>query len=142
MCPQQRARHLAYAEPSKEVKGWMAAAKQRVRARPAQERTESEKNPQHDSDSKLHQDVLIGQLKAEEARSRIRQKRLHEQNLRAQEIKLMISCQPNAHSALRLQRLLLPQERKMNSTDTLNQQQRQRVEEILKDEKGLTMIRR
>ncbi|XP_037397576.1 uncharacterized protein LOC108435208 isoform X3 [Pygocentrus nattereri] len=80
MCPQQRARHLAYAEPSKEAKGWMAASKQRVRARLAQERTASEKNPQHGLDSKLHQDVLVGQLKADEARNRIRRMRLQYQN--------------------------------------------------------------
>ncbi|KAL7860072.1 hypothetical protein SRHO_G00152190 [Serrasalmus rhombeus] len=141
MCPQQRARHLAYAEPSKEAKGWMAASKQRVRAQLAQERTASEKNPQHGLDSKLHQDVLVGQLKADEARNRIRRMRLQYQNLRAQEINLMISCQPSAQSAVRLELLLSAQERKMNSTDSLDQLQRRRVEEILEDERGLTIIR-
>ncbi|XP_037397575.1 protein LKAAEAR1 isoform X2 [Pygocentrus nattereri] len=128
MCPQQRARHLAYAEPSKEAKGWMAASKQRVRARLAQERTASEKNPQHGLDSKLHQDVLVGQLKADEARNRIRRMRLQYQN-------------PSAQSAVRLELLLSAQERKMNSTDSLDQLQRRRVEEILEDERGLTIIR-
>ncbi|XP_072553573.1 protein LKAAEAR1-like [Salminus brasiliensis] len=143
MCPQQRARHLAYAEPSKEAKGWMAASRQRIHARLAQQRAEREKSPQRVSDSKLHQDVLIGQLKAAEARNRIVQMRLQYQNLRAraQEINLMISCQPSAQSAVRLELLLLAQEKKTDIIDGLDQPQRQRVEEILEDEKGLTIIR-
>uniref|UniRef100_A0A8B9R7B2 Uncharacterized protein n=1 Tax=Astyanax mexicanus TaxID=7994 RepID=A0A8B9R7B2_ASTMX len=142
MCPQQRARHLAYAEPSKEAKGWMAASRQWVHARLAQQK--AERNPQRVLDSKLHQDELIGQLKATEARNRIRQMRQQYHNLKAQEINLMISCQPSAQSAVRLELLLQAQEKKnkkTNISDGLDQLQRQRVEEILEDEKGLTIIR-
>ncbi|XP_066526218.1 protein LKAAEAR1-like [Hoplias malabaricus] len=140
MCPQQRARHLAYTEPSKEAKGWMETSRQRVLSWVAQERREQEKYRLQVLPSKLHQDKVVGQLKAAEARYRIRHMRLQYQNLKAQEINVMISCQSSAQSAARLE-LLLAQERKSNSTDSLDQLQRRRVEEILEDERGLTVIR-
>ncbi|XP_053500424.1 uncharacterized protein LOC128619928 isoform X2 [Ictalurus furcatus] len=94
MCPQQKARYLAYAEPSKEIQAWMAACHKRIHSRLAHEREKAwGKNPLQDLDSKLHQDTLIGQLKAAEARNRIRQMTLHCHNLKA--IKQMahhISC--------------------------------------------------
>ncbi|XP_026877436.2 protein LKAAEAR1 [Electrophorus electricus] len=141
MCPQQRARYLAYAEPSKEVRGWMAASRQRVSTRLSQERKERQKDQLQVPDSKLRQDALIGQLKAAEARNRIRQMRLQYQNLREQEMNLMISCQSNAQSAIRLELLLLAREKRVNIRDSLDQLQRRRVEEILEDDKGLTIIR-
>lgn len=83
MCPQQKARFLAYAEPSKEVQAWMAASHQRVVSRLAHVREKAqEKNPLQDLDSKLHHDTLIGQLKAAEARNRIRQMRQECHNLK------------------------------------------------------------
>ncbi|XP_076840302.1 protein LKAAEAR1-like isoform X2 [Brachyhypopomus gauderio] len=136
---QYRARLLAHAEPSREARGWMEACRQRVCARLAQERKD-QKDPLQTSDSKSRQHALIGQLKAAEARNRIRQKRLQEEILEAQETKLTISCQSDAHSAARLELLLTPQKR-MNIPDSLNQRQRRRLEEILADEKDLTIIR-
>ncbi|XP_048034324.1 uncharacterized protein LOC125260153 isoform X2 [Megalobrama amblycephala] len=59
-----------------------------------------------------------------------------------QEINLMISCQSNAQRAVRLEHLLTVRERKINHTDCMDQLQRRRVEEILEDEKGLTINRR
>lgn len=83
MCPQQKARNLAYAEPSKEVRAWMAASQQRVFSILAHERKKAwENNPLQELDSKLHHDTLIGQLKAAEARNRIRQMRLQCHNLK------------------------------------------------------------
>lgn len=83
MCPQQKARYLAYAEPSKEIQAWMAACHKRIHSRLAHEREKAwRKNPLQDLDSKLHQDTLIGQLKAAEARNRIRQMTLHCHNLK------------------------------------------------------------
>lgn len=80
MCPQQKARYLAYAEPSKEVQAWMAASQQRVLAHKREKVWVND--PLQDLDSKLHHDTLIGQLKAAEARNRIRQMRLHCHNLK------------------------------------------------------------
>ncbi|KAK1801673.1 hypothetical protein P4O66_022316, partial [Electrophorus voltai] len=58
-----------------------------------------------------------------------------------QEMNLMISCQSNAQSAIRLELLLLAREKRVNIRDSLDQLQRRRVEEILEDDKGLTIIR-
>ncbi|KAF7695988.1 protein LKAAEAR1-like isoform X2 [Silurus meridionalis] len=141
MCPQQKARILAYAEPSKEVRAWMAASQQRIHSRLAHEKEKvSRENPLQDMESKLHNDTLTGQLKAAEARNRIRQMRLKCHNLKMQEINLMISSQACVQSAVRLE-LLLTNEKQRNHADSLDQLQRQRVEEILEDEKGLTLIR-
>lgn len=83
MCAQQKARHQAYAEPSKEVRTWMAASQQRIISRLANERQNVlEINRFQDLDSKLHHDTLIGQLKAAEARNRIRHLRLQCHNLK------------------------------------------------------------
>ncbi|XP_047663387.1 protein LKAAEAR1 [Tachysurus fulvidraco] len=142
MCPQQKARYLAYAEPSKEVQAWMAASNQRILSRLAHERKKScVENPTQDQNTKVNHDTLIGQLKAAEARNRIRQMRLKYHNLKMQEINLMISSQASVQSAVRLQ-LLLATEKQRNNADCLDQLQRRRVEEILDDEKGLTIIRR
>ncbi|XP_060792654.1 protein LKAAEAR1-like [Neoarius graeffei] len=142
MCPQQKARYLAYAEPSKEVQAWMAASHQRVVSRLAHLKEKAQgKNSVQDLDSKLHHDTLIGQLKAAEARNRIRQMRQQCHNLKMREFNLMISSQANVQSAVRLE-LLLAKEKQRNNADSLDQLQRRRVEEILEDEKGLTIIRR
>lgn len=83
MCPQQKARHQAYAEPSKEVRAWMAASQQRIISRLAKEKQNAlEKNHFQDLDLKLHHGTLIGQLKAAEARNRIHHLRLQCHNLK------------------------------------------------------------
>lgn len=77
MCPQQKARYLVYAEPSKEVQAWMAASHQRVLSRLAHEKEKAwGSNSLQDQNSKLTHDTLTGQLKAAEARDRIHQMRL------------------------------------------------------------------
>ncbi|XP_030623580.1 protein LKAAEAR1-like [Chanos chanos] len=138
MCPQQKARYLAYAEPSKNVGGSVAIAKQRVRVF-IHEKREQEKQLLQSAEEKKCQDALIGQLKAAEARKRVHQKRLLYQKLK--EINFLISCQPTALSALRLKLLLPSRDIKMDRTDPLDKKQRRRVEEILGDEKDLTIIR-
>lgn len=83
MCPQQKARYLAYAEPSKEIQAWIAASHQRVLSRIAHEKKKAwGKHPLQDLNSKLNHDTLIGQLKAAEASNRIRQMRLQCHNLK------------------------------------------------------------
>ncbi|XP_051961957.1 protein LKAAEAR1-like [Xyrauchen texanus] len=140
MCPQQRARYQVYSEPSKEAQGWMAAASQRVSAHLINQNSRQIINPASAADARHNK--LTAQLKAAEARNRVRQLRLRYQDLRAQEINLMISCQCNAQRAVRLEQLLPVRERKINHTESMDQLQRQRVEEILEDEKGLTIHRR
>ncbi|KAL2103513.1 hypothetical protein ACEWY4_000381 [Coilia grayii] len=150
MCPQQRARCQAYLEPSKEAQRSMSLAKQRVCATIAKEK--SLQNDNTTGDMKKRQDSLIGQLKAAEARNRIRQMRLNYHNFRAesplflanlqaQEINVMISSQTTAQGALRVELLLPASESKMKTSDSLGKLQRRRVEEILDDERGLTLNR-
>ncbi|XP_073679720.1 protein LKAAEAR1-like [Garra rufa] len=139
MCPQQRARHEAYSELSKEAQSWMAAARLRVHAH--------QNNQKPRQVCKLtaaaeRQNQLTAQLKAAEARNRVRQLRQHYEHLKEQEINLMISCQSNAQRAVRLEQLLPVRERKIIHTECMDQLQRRRVEEILEDEKGLTINHR
>lgn len=83
MCPQQRARYQAYMEPPKEAQRNMALANQRVCAAITREKGNEESNSCRSiSDDKMRQDALVGQLKAAEARSRIRQMRLKYHNIR------------------------------------------------------------
>ncbi|XP_036803710.1 protein LKAAEAR1 [Oncorhynchus mykiss] len=149
MCPQQRARYLAYEEPPKEAKTWMAMSRQRVSAwesSGAGGKRHTTVGHHHcderDEEEKKRQDLIIGQLKAAEARNRVRQMRLQYRSMRTQEINLMISCQSSAQTAVRLELLLPTEESKINTIDCLDKLQRKRVEEILDDEKGLTITRR
>ncbi|XP_055788725.1 uncharacterized protein LOC129861368 isoform X2 [Salvelinus fontinalis] len=149
MCPQQRARYLAYEEPPKEAKTWMAMSRQRVSAwqsSGAGGKRHTSVGHHHcderDEEEKRRQDLIIGQLKAAEARNRVRQMRLQYRSMRTQEINLMISCQSNAQTAVRLELLLPTEESKINAIDCLDKLQRKRVEEILDDDKGLTLTRR
>ncbi|XP_056105966.1 protein LKAAEAR1-like [Rhinichthys klamathensis goyatoka] len=139
MCPQQRARHEAYNEPSKQTQRWMEEARQRVCAH-----LNHQKSCQVCTSTAAaeRQNQLTAQLKAAEARNRVRQLRLHYQDLKEQEINLMISCQSTAQRAVRLEHLLTVSQRKINHTDCMDQLQRRRVEEILEDEEGLTINRR
>uniref|UniRef100_A0AAZ3QB51 Protein LKAAEAR1 n=2 Tax=Oncorhynchus tshawytscha TaxID=74940 RepID=A0AAZ3QB51_ONCTS len=149
MCPQQRARYLAYEEPPKEAKTWMAMSRQRVSAWESSgaggkrhTTVGHHQCDERDEEEKKRQDLIIGQLKAAEARNRVRQMRLQYRSMRTQEINLMISCQSSAQTAVRLELLLPTEESKINTIDCLDKLQRKRVEEILDDEKGLTITRR
>lgn len=72
MCPQQRARHLTYQEQSKDVRKAVTASEHRIRERHAATRENVlAANATQEEERKL-QGTLIGQLKAAEARNRIR----------------------------------------------------------------------
>ncbi|XP_035236831.1 protein LKAAEAR1-like isoform X2 [Anguilla anguilla] len=129
MCPQQRARYLAYEEPSKEVQKVMSVTNQRLCARKAEARKNQE-TAQNEDLEKKRQDTLIGQLKAAEARNRIRHMRLRYQNRR-----------PTALKAVRLEMLLPTKVSQLRGCDSLDRLERRRIEEILEDEKGLTINR-
>ncbi|KAI1892856.1 hypothetical protein AGOR_G00137830 [Albula goreensis] len=140
MCPQQRARYQAYVEPSKEVQKMISVTNQRLRERTAGGKQQKEITQKKDPEKK-RQDTLIGQLKAAEARNRSRLMRLRYQNTRAKEIKVMIACQSTALNAVRLETLLPTKVTKLSIRDSLDRAERSRVEEILEDEKGLTINR-
>ncbi|KAG2461795.1 LKAM1 protein, partial [Polypterus senegalus] len=120
MNPQEKARYLAYKEPSKEIRSAILCSQQRL-----QQWSKESKNtlkttiPQRDEEYRKHEN-LIGQLKAAEARNRIRLMRLKYQSFRVEEVNHFISCQPTAQRALRLE-LLLPRKIDTSSPgDTLD----------------------
>ncbi|CAM9422710.1 unnamed protein product [Lampetra fluviatilis] len=84
---------------------------------------------------------LIGQLKAAEARARIRALRLHYQRIRANEINHLVASQPTATKAMRLEALLPTKPSSPEPPDPLDKLQRFRIEQILEDEQGLTTKR-
>ncbi|XP_023659883.1 protein LKAAEAR1 [Paramormyrops kingsleyae] len=141
MCPQQRARQLAYQEQSKDVRKAVTASEHRVRERCAAARENVPAADATQEEERKLRGALIGQLKAAEARDRIRLMRLRYQTLRTQEINLMISWQSTAQNAIRLHLLMPVKEDKVALHDTLDKIQRARVEQLLEDKQGLTFIR-
>uniref|UniRef100_A0A8C7PKC6 Uncharacterized protein n=1 Tax=Oncorhynchus mykiss TaxID=8022 RepID=A0A8C7PKC6_ONCMY len=120
MCPQQRARYLAYEEPPKErVSAWESSGAGGKRHTTVGHHHCDER----DEEEKKRQDLIIGQLKAAEARNRVRQMRLQYRSMRTQEINLMISCQSSAQTAVRLELLLPTEESKINTIDCLDKLQ-------------------
>uniref|UniRef100_W5MDE6 LKAAEAR motif containing 1 n=2 Tax=Lepisosteus oculatus TaxID=7918 RepID=W5MDE6_LEPOC len=138
----QKARYLAYEEPSKEVVNSVLISKQRLRGRAPVSRN-PQKNPDPEAEEQQRkQDTVIGQLRAAEARNRVRSMRVRYQSMRAQEINHLISCQPTAQKAVRLELLLPAKLEKISpGNDAVDKLERKRIEEILEDERGLTINR-
>jgi len=135
--PVQKSRYNAYEEPSKDVVERLANTKKRL----VDEKKEREKqNPKPTKEELVEKDQhakLIGQLKAAEARNRIRIMRLRYQANKAQEINHLISCQPSAMKAVRLQALVPSKSDITEKNDTLEKLARDQVEALLNDETNL-----
>jgi len=140
MGSQAQARYMAYEEKPKEVLDKVDAAQKRIKDIIAKNRNYG-RNPEEEDERRKHSS-LIGQLKAAEARNRIRVMRLQYQAMRAHEIKHLIACQPTSLKALRFEALVPPVMDISNPGDGLNKLQRERVESILEDELGLTTNRK
>ncbi|XP_071958008.1 uncharacterized protein [Antedon mediterranea] len=138
--PVQRSKYLAYEEPSKNALEAISNSKKRVQEK-QKKLNENEKIKNEFNVEKEQHSQLIGQLKAAEARNRLRVIRLRYQANRAQEVKHLISCQPTAIKAVRLQVLVPPYPDNDSPGDALDKLQRKRVEELLEDEKCLTTDR-
>ena len=106
LAPQQRSRYLAYEEPPKKVSEGMAYSKKMLLEKQKQYQRDNAPTPEDDRMERDKHAKLIGQLKAAEARNRLRIMRLRYQANRAQEISHLISCQPTALKAVRLQALV------------------------------------
>ncbi|XP_068117981.1 protein LKAAEAR1 isoform X2 [Hyperolius riggenbachi] len=131
----QRARHLAYEPPSKSVAASIAATQTRLREhvlKSVGQTLQQAADPEQEKQAKV-----VGQLKAAEARNRIRLMRFRFQCMRAQELNNLISCQPTARDAIRLEVFLPPRPHKEGSQDRLRGLERERVESLLMDDKGL-----
>ncbi|XP_077990191.1 protein LKAAEAR1-like [Glandiceps talaboti] len=141
MAPQERSKYLAYEEPPKHVAEAMAKTKTRITEQKKQDKKKTEPRPMEEELDKEKHSKLIGQLKAAEARNRLRVMRLRYQANRAEEVKHLIACQPTSLKAVRLQALVPPYPESISSSDALDSLQRERVETILEDERGLTINR-
>ncbi|XP_033646520.1 protein LKAAEAR1-like [Asterias rubens] len=140
MNPTQRSKYLAYEGATKQAAEGIENSKMRVLEQKKMDLMSSKKAAEVDVEKEKHSQ-LIGQLKAAEARNRLRVMRLRYQNNRAQEVKHLISCQPTAIKAVRLQAMVPPVPDRNSPGDELDKLQRTRVETILEDERGLTINR-
>lgn len=137
MAPQQRSRYFAYEKPSKSVAEAQEKVKRRLLDAHKQLKLHSS-GPTADERREAQQhEKLIGQLKAAEARNRIRIMRLRYHTNRAQEIGHLVACQPTALTAVRLQALLPAKPESDVLSDSLDKFYRERVEKLLEDGGGL-----
>ncbi|RDD47775.1 Protein LKAAEAR1 [Trichoplax sp. H2] len=95
---------------------------------------------QFDEEKEKHSQ-LIGQLKAAEARNRLRLMRIRYENNREAEMNHLIACQPTSLRAIRLQTLVPPRPKPTQFDDLLDKLERVRVENIIEDDRELTITR-
>ena len=136
--PVQRSRYLAYESASKQTAQGMCEARKRIHEKRKSEIKHSagKRNPEKEKHARL-----IGQLKAAEARNRIRLMRLRYTGNKASEMNNLIACQPSAIKAVRLQCLVPPHPEKIVIRDLLGKDERSRVDVLLEDEQNLTTNR-
>jgi hypothetical protein len=93
---------------------------------------------------KIRHERLIGQLKAAEARNRIRMMKMRYLNNRDDDVDYLIECQPTAVKAIRLEAFLSNKKSKEDKDlhmDDLTPIQRRRLEALVDDSKGLLITR-
>ncbi|KAL9961476.1 hypothetical protein ACROYT_G030422 [Oculina patagonica] len=139
--PQQKSKYLAYEPAPKECSEAMSAARKRLKDLDKSRRKQQKPAPIEEVVENEKHTKIIGQLKAAEARNRIRLMRLRYQNNRSSEVTHLISCQPTALKAVRLQSLVPPSPDKIYIRDLLVKNERYRVNSLLEDETGLETAR-
>ncbi|XP_067937694.1 protein LKAAEAR1-like [Watersipora subatra] len=132
-----RSRYTAYEEPSKQVAEIQEATKKRLVEEKKARALKNAPPTMEELVEKRQHAQLIGQLKAAEARNRIRIMRLRYHANRGQEINHLISCQPSALKAVRLQALVPAKSDLTEHGDTLEKLSRDRVEALLNDNTNL-----
>ncbi|CAL1538715.1 unnamed protein product [Lymnaea stagnalis] len=135
--PQVKSRYMAYQEPPKDIADAQAITRKRLLDRKKKIEIQKPNLSDKEAEEREKHAKLIGQLKAAEARNRLRIMRLRYQANRAQEISHLIACQPVALKAVRLQALVPPHVEIKEKGDMLDKFSRQRVEALLKDMQGL-----
>ncbi|KAK0064902.1 protein LKAAEAR1 [Biomphalaria pfeifferi] len=131
-----KSRIMAYHEPPKDIQDAQYNTKKRLIERRKLLQGQNLTSEKEDTEKEKHA-KLIGQLKAAEARNRLRTIRLRYQANKAQEISHLIACQPVALKAVRLQALVPPHSEIKEKGDLLDKFSRHRVEALLNDMKGL-----
>ncbi|CAB4018685.1 Hypothetical predicted protein [Paramuricea clavata] len=138
--PVQRSRYMAYESSSKQAAQGMCEARRRIHERRKSETKHAMESDTTDPQKEKHA-RLIGQLKAAEARNRIRLMRIRYTGNKASEMNNLIACQPTAIKAVRLQCLVPPHPEKIVIRDLLGKDERSRVDVLLEDELNLTTNR-
>ncbi|XP_077109075.1 protein LKAAEAR1 [Ranitomeya variabilis] len=139
MDPMQKARYMAYEQPSKAIAASLVMTQNRLKEHAL--KTVSGPKQQVLDPEQERQKKVVGQLKAAEARNRIRLLRIRFQFNRAQEINNLISCQLTARDAIRLEVFLPPRPHADKTCDPLRRLERERVESLLEDDEGLMTSR-
>lgn len=107
LAPQALSRFMAYEPPSKEMLSAKEACVKRVREfRKCRER---EVCVQSDSVAMSRHRELIGELKAAEARSRLRDARIRYESNQVREVNHLITCQPTTCEAVRFEAFVPPE---------------------------------
>ncbi|XP_037357566.1 protein LKAAEAR1 [Talpa occidentalis] len=135
MSPAQRRRQLLFGDPREDG---AAAASEDAGCREPDPRAW----PPPPGPPAQRQDLLLGVLKAAEARGRLRALRLRYTRMRAEEISLLIRLQASARAAVRLELFLPPQLKPTRIPDPLERQERRRVEAILEEKVEDSIFRR
>lgn len=138
--PVQRSKYLAYEAAPKKVADSVAHSSKRVLEKKREDQDMLMEEEYVDVEREKHSQ-LIGQLKAAEARNRLRTMRIRYQNNRAAEVKHLISCQPTAIKAVRLQAMVPSVPDRGSPGDDMDKLERKRVEDLVEDEYGLTINR-
>merc|ERR1711976_957851 len=141
LAPQLKSRYMAYEEPPKSVAEAQMSTKKRLIDLKKRRLKQNQPPSTMEIDEKDKHEKLIGQLKAAEARNRIRIMRLRYEANRAQEINHLTACQPTARKAVRMQALLPVRPEDRSQGDTLDKLSRARVECLLEDAQGILISR-
>lgn len=141
LAPQQRSKYLAYEEPPKDILEAKTQAAKRLAEQKKQKLKDEKTKSLEENEDQVNQSKLIGQLKAAEARNRIRIMRLRYEANRSQEVNHLIACQPTARKAVRLQALVPAKLESRGGGDKLDKLSRARVEALLDDGQGLLTLR-
>ncbi|CAD5119200.1 DgyrCDS7835 [Dimorphilus gyrociliatus] len=142
--PTLRSRYLAYEEPSKRVTDLQSSIKKRLYEQKQREEKQKYIPPEEIDENEKHE-KLYGQLKAAEARNRLRLMRLRFQANRSEESNHLIGCQQTARKAVRLEAFLTPyiphKQSRGNLKNPLSKIDKARLEGLMDDPDG-RMIKR
>ncbi|XP_065835009.1 protein LKAAEAR1-like isoform X2 [Oscarella lobularis] len=141
--PQAVSRYMAYEPPTKEALASKEQCLKRLREARKKE-TQTREEMKECVSARIIEEkrsVLVGQLKAAEARNRIRDLRVKCLETKTRELKHITACQPTARDAVRFLAFVPPKEEPLIKKDLLRQPERERCEAILEDESGLTLGR-
>lgn len=138
----QRSRYLAYEPVPKDLQERKGECVRRIRDRKTQEYEQQRHQPSLSEVIEAERNSeLVGELKASEARRRLRDMRAGYEQYKLEELKQLIASQPSSIEAVRLKTFVPPSPHTWAAPDLLSKRDRIRCEVLLEDEQGLTTNR-